>query len=186
MENANAAFENVQMANARKEKLVEKGAFRTLLQPFAIKRRKGVPNWSNNVHMIESISGGAVQDTKGATYDTRLVLPVAATSTSSKPFEGGSKPRDDRRRASSREFLQPLKEVVARSGNISISQASKTMLQKQGFKQMLSNMRMSFQKFAKLWPDFAIAGTGKDMRIRLTAPIPRRAGTLLDFAESPR
>ena len=186
MENANDTFENAQMANARREKLTEKGAFRTLLQPFAIKRRKGVPNWSNDVHVIESVSGGVVQDTKGVTYNTRLVLPVDATSTASKPFEGGSKPRDDRRRVNSREFLQPLKEVVARSGNISISQASKLMLQKQGFKQMLSNMRMSFQQFVKLWPEFAIVGTGKDMRIRLTTPIPRRTGTLLDFAESPR
>ena len=67
-----------------------------------------------------------------------------------------------------------------------LSSAENDVAKNRGFKQMLSNMRMSFQQFVKLWPDFAIVGTGKDMRIRLTTPIQRRTGTLLDFAESPR
>ena len=171
-------------AQARAAKLEEKGGFRTLLQPMAFKRRAGVPNWSSEVHAVQSTAGGQVTDEKGKTYDTRLVLPVPATSNvPAQVFAGGSKPRDDRRRNLSREFLQPLKEIVARSGDIGMSQASKAMQQQQRFKQTLSDLRMSFQQFVKLWPDFRVAGNGKDMRISLTAPIQTRTGTLDDFAQ---
>ena len=185
MENANQRYENVQRANVRADKLENKGGFRTLLQPLALKRRKGVPNWSSQVHTVQTVSGGIVEDTDGNVYDTRLVLPVnALSSVPAQVATGGSKPRDDRRRVLSREFLQPLREIVARAGSISISQASKAMMQKQRFKQTLSELRMSFQQFARLWPDFAIKGSGKDMRLSLTAPIPRRTtGTLDDFAQ---
>ena len=151
---------------------------------MAFKRRAGIPNWSSEVHAVQSTAGGQVTDEKGKTYDTRLVLPVSAiSSVPAQIFAGGSKPRDDRRRNLSREFLQPLKEIVARAGNISMSQASKAMQQKQRFKQTLSDLRMSFQQFVRLWPDFKVAGNGKDMRITLTAPIQTRTGTLDDFAQ---
>ena len=152
---------------------------------MAFKRRAGIPNWSSEVHAVQSTDGGQVADDKGDTYDTRLVLPVSATSSvPAQVFAGGSKPRDDRRRNLSREFLQPLKEIVARDGGgIGMSQASKAMQQKQRFKQTLSDLRMSFQQFVRLWPDFKIAGNGKDMRITLTAPIQTRTGTLDDFAQ---
>ena len=101
------------------------------MQPMAFKRRAGIPNWSSEVHAVQSTDGGQVTDDKGKTYDTRLVLPVSATSSApAQVFVGGSKPRDDRRRNLSREFLQPLKEIVARAGNIGMSQASKAMQQK--------------------------------------------------------
>ena len=78
----------------------------------------------------------------------------------------------------------PIRENMARAGSISMSQASKAMMQKQRFKQTLSELRMSFQQFAKLWPDFVVKGSGKDMRLSLTAPIPRRTtGTLDDIAQ---
>ena len=184
MENANRRIENVKRAQERAAQLEEKGGFRTLLQPMAFKRRAGIPNWSSEVHAVQSTDGGQVTDDKGKTYDTRLVLPVSATSSvPAQVFAGGSKPRDDRRRNLSREFLQPLKEIVARAGNIGMSQASKAMQQKQRFKQTLSDLRMSFQQFVRLWPDFKIAGNGKEMRITLTAPIQTRTGTLDDFAQ---
>ena len=184
MENANRRIENVKRAQERAAQLEEKGGFRTLLQPVAFKRRAGIPNWSSEVHAVQSTDGGQVTDDKGNTYDTRLVLPVSATSSvPAQVFAGGSKPRDDRRRNLSREFLQPLKEIVARAGNIGMSQASKAMQQKQRFKQTLSDLRMSFQQFVRLWPDFKIAGNGKDMRITLTTPIQTRTGTLDDFAQ---
>ena len=184
MENANRRNENVKRAQERAAQLEGKGGFRTLLQPMAFKRRAGIPNWSSEVHAVQSTDGGQVTDDKGKTYDTRLVLPVSATSSvPAQVFAGGSKPRDDRRRNLSREFLQPLKEIVARAGNIGMSQASKAMQQKQRFKQTLSDLRMSFQQFVRLWPDFKIAGNGKDMRITLTAPIQTRTGTLDDFAQ---
>ena len=102
--------------------------------------------------MVQSTHGKHVTDEKGKTQDTRLVLPVTATSSvPAQVFVGGSKPRDERRRNLSREFLQPLREVVARAGNIGMSQASKAMQQKQRFKQTLSDLRMSFQQFVRLW-----------------------------------
>ena len=144
-----------------------------------------MPNWGSQVHTVQTVSGGVVEDTDGNVHDTRLVLPVnALSSVPAQVATGGSKPRDDRRRVLAREFLQPLREIVARAGSISMSQASKAMMQKQRFKQTLSELRMSFQQFAKLWPDFAVKGSGKDMRLTLTAPIPRRTtGTLDDFAQ---
>lgn len=183
-ENANRAFENVNRAETRAEKLENAGGFRTLTQPLQFKRRAGIPNWSTAVHTVQSVRGTAVTDEKGKTFDTRLVLPVnAASTTPVQVFTGGSVPRDDRRKATSRAYLQPLKEIVARVGSISISQASKLMLQKQGFKQTLSDLRMSFQQFVRLWPDVVIKGTGKDMKLSLTTPIQRTTGTLDDFAE---
>ena len=43
MENANQRYENVQRANERADKLENKGGFRTLLQPLALKRRRACP-----------------------------------------------------------------------------------------------------------------------------------------------
>ena len=128
MENANRRIENVKRARERATQVEEKGGFRTLLQPMAFKRRAGIPNWSSEVHAVQSTDGGRVTDDKGKTYDTRLVFPVSATSSApAQVFAGGSKPRDDRRRNLSREFLQPLKEIVGRAGNIGMSQAPKDM-----------------------------------------------------------
>ena len=46
-ENAEKRMENAEQAQDRKRKLEATGAFRTLLQPTAFKRRAGVPNWSS-------------------------------------------------------------------------------------------------------------------------------------------
>ena len=53
-ENAEKRMENAQEAQERKRKLEATGAFRTLLQPTAFKRRAGVPNWSSEVHAVAS------------------------------------------------------------------------------------------------------------------------------------
>ena len=153
---------------------------------MAFKRRAGMPNWSSEVHTIASVSGGQVRDTEGKSFDTRLVLPVSAlSSTPGQVFAGGSAPRDERRKVLSREFVQPLKEIVARAGDsINMGQASKAMMQKQGFKRMLGELRMNFKTFVQLWPDFAFAGSGSATIISLTEPLPRRPGTLLDFQSS--
>ena len=58
VENANTAYENVQNAADRKDKLEENGAFRTLKEPLAFKRRAGIPNWSSEVHRIDAIHWG--------------------------------------------------------------------------------------------------------------------------------
>ena len=94
-------------------------------------------------------------------------------------------PRDERRQVLSRRFLQPLREVVARAGSIGMAQASKAMLQKEGFKRTLNDLRMNFKAFVQLWPDFNITGTGPGMRINLSGPLPiARTGTLRDFAQT--
>ena len=186
MENANKHADNVRRANERGEKLEDMGGFRTLIEPLSFKRRAGIPNWSNQVHQVDNIAGGTVIDSDGQKHDTRLVLPVSrASTTPGQVFAGGSVPRDERRRVLSRRFLQPLKEIVSRVGNISMAQASKMMLQKEGFKRTLAELRMNFKTFVQLWPDFIIAGTGAGTRLSLIEPLPRaRTGTLMDFAES--
>ena len=79
-----------------------------MLQPMAFKRRAGIPNWTSEVHAVQSTDGGQVTDEKDKTHDTRLVLPVSATSSvPAQVFVGGPKPRDDKRRNLSREFLHP-------------------------------------------------------------------------------
>ena len=186
MENANKHHDNVQQAEARREQLEEKGGFRTLKEPLAFKRRAGIPNWSNQVHTVESVKGGTVVDTQGQSYDTRLVLPVSSGSTTpGQTFAGGSVPRDQRRQQLSQRFLQPLREVVARAGSISIAQASKAMMQKEGFKRMLNELRMNFKGCVQLWPDFTIKGTGPDMRISISGQLfVGPSGTLFDFAQT--
>ena len=58
---------------------------------MAFKRRAGIPNWSSEVHVVQSTRGKHVADEKGKTQDTRLVLPVTATS--SVPFPSPERPR---------------------------------------------------------------------------------------------
>ena len=135
MENANKRAENVAQANDRQEQLEEKGAFRTLKEPLAFKRRAGIPNWSSEVHKVQAVGAKVVTDTEGKDHDIRLVLPVNRESTvPGQTFTGGSAPRDERRQVLSRRFLQPLKEIVARAGSVTMSQASKLMMQKKGLK----------------------------------------------------
>ena len=185
-ENAEKHMENVRRANDRQEKLENEGGFRTLREPLSFKRRAGIPNWSNQVYQVANVAGGTVTDQNGRQHDTRLVLPVkGASTTPGQTFTGGSVPRDDRRRMLSRSFLQPLKELVARTGPISMAQASKHMLQKEGFKRTLNDLRINFKGFVQLWPDFTINGTGPNMRISLNGPLfVGRAGTLFDFAQT--
>ena len=186
VENANKHHENVQQAEKRQGKLEDLGAFRTLKEPMSFKRRAGIPNWSNEVHTVTQVEGGMVTDTQGQRHDTRIVLPVSsASSTPGQTFAGGSVPRDERRQVLSRRFLQPLREVVARSGALSMSQAAKAMMQKEGFKRALGELRLNFRGFVDLWPDFIVTGTGPGTRITLAAPVqPRATGTLDDFRDT--
>ena len=167
MENANKRQENVRQAAERQEKLEEKGGFRTLKEPLAMKRR----------------AGHAKLEQRRTHSGHRQRQPGAASTTPNQVFSGGSKPRDERRRVLSREFLRPLKEVVARAGDsISMSQAARAMTQRQGFKQMLGELRMDFKTFVRLWPDFVTTGSGPAMRLSLAEPLqPRKTGTLLDY-----
>ena len=186
VDNAEKALENIQNANAREERLVNKGGFRTLLQPMALKRRKGVPNWSSDVHTVETVRGNAVTDAAGNTHPTRLVLPVQAESTRpGQIFAGGSVPRDDRRRVLTRRHMQELKEIVARAGDLSLAQASRLMGQKQGFRRSMQELRLNFRSFVNLWPNqFAITGNGPRTRISTVDYQPQPRGTLDAFADA--
>ena len=176
VENANKKFENVQQSHDRKQQLEAKGGFRTLNQPLSFKRRTGIPNWLADVHEIESVDGGIVRDTKGQTFDTRLVLPVAVSSTTPQTFAGGSEPRDNRRRWATGPFLDRMYALVENKGSdgISMTQAAKAMAPKQGFKQALDSQRMSFRQFVQLWPEFELAGRGQATRVVIAAPRQRR------------
>ena len=184
VENANKHHDNVRQAEKRQEKLEDLGAFRTLKEPMSFKRRAGIPNWSNEVHAVTAVDAGMVTDTQGRRHDTRIVLPVSRASTiPGQMFAGGSAPRDEHRQVHSQRFLKPLREVVARAGSISMSQASKAMMQKEGFRRTLNELRMNFRSFVQLWPDFTIAGSGPATRLTLNGPLPvARSGTLLDYA----
>ena len=113
------------------------------------------------------------------------MLPVSRESTvPGQTFTGGSAPRDERRQTLSRRFLQPLKVIVAKAGSITMSQAAKLMMQKEGFKRTLSELRMNFKAFVQLWQYFQISGTGSSTRLTLKEPFaPATTETLRDFAE---
>ena len=67
---------------------------------------------------------------------------------------------------------------------IDCTMTSKLMMQKEGFKRTLSELRMDFRAFVKLWPDFQISGTGSSTRLTLKEPfVPAGTGALRDFAE---
>ena len=141
-----------------------------------------MPNWSSQVHTVQSVQGGSVIDTAGAVHNTKQVLPVDAASGAPALAAGGNVPRDDRRRVLTRVHLQQLKEIVSRAGSITVAQAAKAMGQKQGFKRALGELRLNFRGFVNLWPDFIVAGNGPGTRISLAAPVqPRATGTLDDF-----
>ena len=184
MENADNHIDNIKQSQTRKQKLEVKGGFRTLNQPLSFKRRTGIPNWSTEVHEIESVDGGTVRDTKGQSFDTRLVLPVAVSSTAPQTFAGGSEPRGNRRRWATGPFLDRMYALVENKGSdgISMTQAAKAMAQKQGFKQALASQIMSFRQFVQLWPEFELAGRGQATRVVIAAPRQRR-GPLDLFAQ---
>ena len=58
MENADKHAENVKQAQTRATILEDKGAYITLLQPLALNRRKGIPNWSTDVHTVAQVEAG--------------------------------------------------------------------------------------------------------------------------------
>ena len=83
------------------------------------------------MHKVQAVGAKVVTDTEGKEHNIRLVLPVNRESTvPGQMFTGGSAPNDERRQVVSRRFLQPLKEIVARAGSVTMSQASKLMMQK--------------------------------------------------------
>ena len=180
-------FDNIENAEKRKEKLEAMGAFRTLLQPTAFKRRAGVPNWSNEVHTVSQVTPTQVTDQKGNTHDTRLVLPVPARSSTILP--AATPARQDKRRAATQRFAPEhiafLTQIVLRAGSsgATLSAAARAMAAKQGFTQTLRDQRMTFRQFVDAHPQFRAETRGAASRL-FVSPQERTdtAGTLMRYA----
>ena len=143
--------DNVAQAQGRKRKLESKGAFRTLLQPTAFKRRAGVPNWSSEVHTAATVTPGHVTDSEGHKYDTRMVLPVSLAS-SAVVQQRSVAPRDAQRKAATDTFLPALIQAVRSAGDtgMTLSNAGKMMARRQGFSNALKQQRMTFKQFVQV------------------------------------
>ena len=154
-ENAEKRMENAEQAQERKRKLEATGAFRTLLQPTAFKRRAGVPNWSSEVHTIAQVTPAQVTDTKGNKYDTRLILPVASASSAVKAVPAGTAPREAQRRIAMQRFVPDLMQMVMRAGTagITLALAGRNMAKKPEFTRTLREQKMTFRQFVDLNAD---------------------------------
>ena len=165
------------------------GAFRTLLQPTAFKRRAGVPNWSSEVHTVAQATPAQVTDSKGNKFDTRLVLPVSSVSSAVQDAPQGAAPRDGRRRQATQRFVPELMQIVMRAGSqgMTLALAGRTMAAKEGFTRTLREQRMSFRQFVDLNADsFRLQIQGNASKIFATTDAATRTrqrpdGTLAQF-----
>jgi transposase InsO family protein len=188
-ENAEKRLENAQQAQERKRKLEATGAFRTLLQPTAFKRRAGVPNWSKEVHTVAEATPAQVTDTKGDKFDTRLVLPVSSASSAVQDAPRGTAPRDAQRRTATQRFVPELMQIVLRAGSdgMTLALAGRTMAAKEGFTRTLREQRMTFRQFVDLNADtFRLQIRGNASKILVTPEAAaqtrqRPDGTLMQF-----
>ena len=189
-ENAGKMLDNVAQAQERKRKLEATGAFRTLVQPTAFKRRAGVPNWSSEVHTTTNVTPGQVTDSQGNSFDTRTVLPVSALSSAVKTqAQGGSAPRDTQRLEATRRFLPDLIQIVMRMGSdgATISNAGRLMAGKEGFSKTLREQRMSFRQFVNTHASsFRVVNQGNASKIFIAQAAAARTkakpdGTLVQF-----
>ena len=95
----------------REQKLEKEGAFRVRDVGEGPTQRIHKPRWSSEVHKVEEITGSLVKDTAGKTFQTRLVLPVPATSAevgAPEYLRRGSAQIDAVRRAKLASIHQPL------------------------------------------------------------------------------
>ena len=61
------------------QKLEKEGAFRVREETDGPITRGWKPKWKSAVHKVDEVTGSYVRDTAGNTFQTRLVLPVPAT-----------------------------------------------------------------------------------------------------------
>jgi len=188
--NANKIAENMQQAETRKERLQSAGSFRLLLNPTAPKRRADVPNWSSKMHKIDETTGTHVRDAHGNTYNTRLVQPVANTSSAIAQDKRGPAPRDQQRRQALQRFIPAILQIVRNAGNagIAMSNLGRQMNAKEGFTRTLREQRMSFKQAIDLHAHhFQVSGRGNATRISASAQdVEQRTkerpdGTLMQF-----
>ncbi len=156
-DNAQKMEHNFDRMTKRQENLQRAGGYRTLLNPLSFRRRAGQPNWSQQVHTIQSMEGTRVTDDAGAVAQTKLVQPVPTDSTevAYRPYmTGGSAQVDDRRRAAMSRFVAKLKtELGATAGKkMPTTTASRIMNDDASFRIELRAQRMTFMQFVKLFP----------------------------------
>jgi hypothetical protein len=162
-DNAQKMQHNFQLSTKRQEDLQKAGGYRTLLNPMAFRRRAGQPNWSADVHTVQSTEGARVKDETGEEAQTKLVqaVPVESSGVTYRPYAaGGSAQVDERRRGVLQPFLVGLVTKIGR-GTMGKKSVARFMLAQQGFRQALQNARLATViAFVKLFPEsFAFEGT---------------------------
>ena len=182
-ENAEKRMENAEQAQERKRKLEATGAFRTLLQPTAFKRRAGVPNWSSEVHTVAGATPAQVTDSNGKKFDTRLVLPVSSASSAVQAVPTGTAPRDAQRRTATQRFVPDLMQMVMRAGTagMTLALAGRNMAKKLDFTRTLREQKMTFRQFVDLNADsFRVQIQGNASKIFANSDAAARTQTRAD------
>ena len=187
--NAEMAEENKEQAEKRGQQLQAKGAFRTLLPPkTGFRRRAGQQNWSEKIHMVQSIESGRVVDTEGGSYPMSTVLAVsrATAPTSASSFaQGGSTKINEKRRTAMRPWLRDMMDAVRQGGDAGIDMASlsKKMREKPGFSDQLKEQKATMTQIVELFPEFSLERGGRAIKVKLASDAPvARPGTLDAFA----
>ena len=104
----------------REQKLEKEGAFRVRDVGQGPIQRGYQPRWSSEVHKVDQVTGSHVKDTDGKTFQTRLVLPVPATSAEvgvPEYLRRGSAQIDAVRRAKLASIHEPLTRWLVRQPN---------------------------------------------------------------------
>ena len=161
-DNAQKMQHNFNLMTKKKYDLQRAGGYRTLLNPLSFRRRAGQPNWSSDVHAVQSTEGTRVRDRAGEVSQTKLVLPVPIDSTeiAFRPYQtGGSAQIDERRRDRLRPFVGALVTKIGRS-SLRKEVVAKFMKTQRGYPQALRDARLStVTAFLKLFADtFLIDG----------------------------
>lgn len=116
-EKVEAVAEQVEKTGGKLEK---EGAFRVKDLTDGPVRRGYKPRWSSEVHKVDQVTGSLVKDTEGKTFQTRLVLPVPATSAEvgvPEYLRRGSAQIDAVRRAKLASIHEPLTRWLVRQPN---------------------------------------------------------------------
>ena len=117
---AQDAEHNADEREKRDKRVAEMGAFRTMEgETRAGFRRSFKVLWSGEAHQVDKVRHGKVTDSKGDTYETRLVFPVPKSSRTMEVPDlarRGSANADAAKQARLEPFVGPIKARLARNG----------------------------------------------------------------------
>ena len=119
--------------------------------------KRGIQNCITEVHMVEPMPGGVVHITEKECirYATRIARYIYE-----RAIHMVQRWLETSGRSTQRKFMWVLTDsgnVVARARGAGICRASNTVLQKQGLKHMLSDMRITFRTCVGRWSCFAMS-----------------------------